>query len=72
MNKDNKPVKITIKTPVNLPVDGKGRLKRCADCAYAEQNCTWCARLQKHILPYAYAGPCFATNQELVQKEAER
>ena len=28
MNKDNKPVKITIKTPVNLPVDGKGRLKQ--------------------------------------------
>ena len=73
MSKNNvKPVKVTIKTPINLPVDNNGRLRPCRECAYAEDGCTWCAKLQKHILPYAYAGPCFATNQELEKKELEK
>lgn len=48
-------------------------LRRCKDCVFANEACTWCACIKKDIKPYSYAAGCkhYMTNEAAVRKLAE-
>lgn len=65
-------VKVTIKTEVELPMDGN-RLRECKECMHSIDGCTYCTLLQKHIFPYQYACFKFKTReQEIAELTAKK
>lgn len=47
------------------------QLRRCAQCANANEDCSWCAELKKPLKRYMYAGMCkfYETNEERIIRQ---
>lgn len=47
------------------------KLRRCSQCAYSNEDCTWCSQMKKPLAWYMYAGMCkyFETDNERICRE---
>lgn len=47
------------------------QLRRCSQCANANEDCSWCSHLKKPLSRYMYAGHCkfYETNEEKIIRE---
>lgn len=47
------------------------QLRRCSQCANANEDCSWCSELKKPLKRYMYAGMCkfFVTNEERIIRQ---
>lgn len=62
-----------IEKTINEVKSTLNQLKRCSDCVFSNENCTWCQCLKKEIFSYSYGTGCknYMTNEEAVRKLAE-
>ena len=47
------------------------QLRKCSQCANANEECSWCSQLKKPIAKYMYAGMCkfFETHDERIIRQ---
>lgn len=47
------------------------QLRKCSQCANANDDCSWCSQLKKPLAKYMYAGMCsfYETNEERIIKQ---
>ena len=47
------------------------QLRKCQQCANANEDCSWCSQLKKPLAKYMYAGMCkfFETNEERIIRQ---
>lgn len=62
-----------IENTIDKVKDVLNQLKRCSDCVFSNENCTWCQCLNKEIKSYSYGTGCkhYMTNEDAVRKLAE-
>jgi hypothetical protein len=47
------------------------QLRRCSQCAYSNEDCSWCSQMKKPLAKFMYAGMCkyFETNEERIIRQ---
>ena len=47
------------------------QLRRCSQCAYSNEDCSWCSQVKKPLAKFMYAGMCkyFETNEERIIRQ---